>query len=257
MKSHEGTFWQQIREVCTFYLWYSLFARVYVPFTTFGEKDQTRRPEDRGHVPWWEVLHIYGNHWSIMSKELPTLQKEYRERVIPALTEKFNYANVNQVPKVDKIVINSCVGKEADRKAAVEDVLAEIAKITGQQPIPTVAKKSVANFRLREGDQIGAKVTLRGRTMYEFLERFVRTAMPRIRDFRGVSPKSFDGRGNYAIGINDQTIFPEIELDKVKRQIGFDIIITTTANTDDEARELLTQMGVPFRKIGKKSDQAA
>ncbi|QQL45833.1 50S ribosomal protein L5 [Sulfuriroseicoccus oceanibius] len=190
-----------------------------------------------------------------MSTTLPTLQKEYRERVIPALKEKFNYANVNQIPVIEKVVINSCVGKEADRKAAVEDVIAEIAKITGQQPVPTRAKKSVSNFRLREGDAIGAKVTLRGRTMWEFLERFIRTAMPRIRDFRGVSPKSFDGRGNYGIGINDQSIFPEIELDKIKRQIGFDIIITTSAKTDDEARELLRLVGVPFRKSG--GEQAA
>jgi len=179
---------------------------------------------------------------------IPQLKKEYEERVKPALIEKFAYANPNQVPRIDKIVINTCVGKEADRKKAVEDAIEELGRITGQKPVATVAKISVANFKLRAGESIGAKVTLRGRQMYEFLERFIKTAVPRIRDFRGVSPKSFDGRGNYAIGVADQTIFPEVELDKIKRNIGFDIVIATTADTDAEARELLEQMGMPFRK---------
>jgi len=187
---------------------------------------------------------------------IPQLKKEYLERVKPALTEKFKYANPNQVPKIDKIVINTCVGKEADRKKAVEDAVEELGRITGQKPVATIAKISVANFKLREGESIGAKVTLRGRQMYEFLERFIKTAVPRIRDFRGVPSKSFDGRGNYAIGVADQTIFPEVELDKIKRNIGFDIIIVTTANTDNEARELLELMGMPFRKPTKAAEPA-
>lgn len=178
----------------------------------------------------------------------PTLLTEYKERVAPELRRKLEYANVHQVPRLEKVVVNSCVGKEADRKQAIEDVVAEITTITGQRPVVTKAKRSVANFKLREGEPLGVKVTLRGAQMYEFLDRLIRMAIPRIRDFRGVSAKAFDGRGNYTLGIPDQTIFPEIELDKVKRTIGFDVTIVTTANTDHEARELLREMGMPFRK---------
>ncbi|MEM6910770.1 MAG: 50S ribosomal protein L5 [Verrucomicrobiota bacterium] len=187
----------------------------------------------------------------------PALLTHYREQVVPALKEELGYQNVHQIPRLEKVVLNSSVGREPDRKQAVEDVLDEIALITGQKPVPTVAKKSVANFKLREGEQIGAKVTLRGRQMYEFLERFMFTAMPRIRDFRGVSPKSFDGRGNYCLGINDQSIFPEVELDKIKRQIGFDIIIVTSADQDEDARALLRLMGMPFRKPANPAKAAA
>jgi large subunit ribosomal protein L5 len=183
----------------------------------------------------------------------PLLVNEYHERVVPALKERFGFANIHQVPRLEKIVINSCVGKESDRKQAVEDLVAEITLITGQKPIVTHAKKSVSNFRLREGDAIGAKVTLRGRNMYDFLLRLMRVAIPAIRDFRGISTKGFDGRGNYTMGINDQAIFPEVELDKVKRTLGFDITFVTSATKDEHARALLEEMGMPFRRPEKRS----
>ncbi len=176
----------------------------------------------------------------------PEIQTEYRERVIPALREKHGYANVHQIPRVTKVVINSCVGSAQDVKESLEIAKAEIAAISGQRPVETVAKKSVANFKLREKQAIGAKVTLRGRTMYEFLERLIKTSLPRIRDFRGVSPKAFDGNGNYTLGVADQSIFPEIELDKIKKNIGFDVTIVTSAKTNAEAKSLLTELGVPF-----------
>lgn len=187
----------------------------------------------------------------------PTLLQEYKEKAVPALKERFGYTNIHQVPKLAKVVVNTCLGKEADRKQAVEDAMAEIALITGQKPVPTRSKIAVSNFKLRKGDLIGSKVTLRGPRMYEFLERLIRTALPRVRDFRGVNPKAFDGRGNYCLGITDQTIFPEIELDKVKRTVGFDIIIVTTADTDDEGRALLAELGMPFRKPAKAAEPAA
>lgn len=177
-----------------------------------------------------------------------TMRNRYQEQVIPGLQEKFQYKNVHQVPKLVKIVLNSSFGREDDRKGSMESTIEDIGKITGQRPVPTRAKISVANFKLREGEIIGAKVTLRGRQMWEFLDRFINVAAPTIRDFRGLSAKSFDGRGNYTCGINDHTIFPEIELDKVKRQVGFDFTIVTTAENNDEARELLTLLGMPFRK---------
>lgn len=178
----------------------------------------------------------------------------YNETAVPALKEQFGYKNVHQVPKITKVVINCGVGRaEAERKQAVEDALSEIQLITGQRGVPTVAKNAISNFKLRAGEVVGAKVTLRGGRMYDFLLRLIATAIPRIRDFRGVSPKAFDGRGNYTLGISDFTIFPEVELDKVKRQIGFDICVVTSANTDDEARELLALMGMPFRGREKKA----
>ncbi len=174
------------------------------------------------------------------------LHKFYQERVIPALREKHGYKNINQIPKLEKVVINTCVASAADVKVALEEAKKELATITGQTPAETSAKASISNFKLRQGQQIGAKVTLRGRNMYEFLERFINAALPRIRDFRGISPKSFDGNGNYTLGIPDQSIFPEIELDKIKRNIGFDLTIVTTAKTNEEAKSLLSELGFPF-----------
>jgi large subunit ribosomal protein L5 len=176
---------------------------------------------------------------------------EYKERIIPALKESRGFKNVMQVPKIQKIVVNCCIGSMADTKVAVEDALNEVQMITGQRPIKTKSTKSIANFKLREGQEIGVKVTLRGRIMYEFLERLICTALPRIRDFRGVSPRAFDGRGNYTLGVKDQSIFPEVELDKIKRNLGMDITIVTTAIKNEDAKELLAQFGMPFsdRKI--------
>src|SRR3712207_400738 len=156
----------------------------------------------------------------------------YKERVIPALQQQHGYKNVNQIPKVEKVVVNTCVGSQADVKQALEDAKAELALITGQKPAETRAKKSIANFKLRGDQAIGAKVTLRGQVMYEFLERLIKTGLPRIRDFRGVSPKAFDGNGNYTLGVTDQSVFPEVELDKIKRNIGFDVTIVTSAKTN-------------------------
>ncbi len=189
----------------------------------------------------------------------PELLVEYKERVVRSLQEKHAYKNIHEVPKVIKVVVNTSIGAGADSKEALEFAKTEIAMITGQHPIPTLAKKSIANFKLRQGQAIGAKVTLRGRLMYEFLERLIKMSLPRIRDFRGVPTKSFDGKGNYTIGISDQSIFPEIELDKIKRNIGFDITIVTTARTNDEAKSLLSELGMPFadkaRKPMRKTDE--
>ena len=179
-------------------------------------------------------------------KEPTTLAREYKEKVVPALIKSRGYKNVMQVPKIQKVVVNCCVGSAVDGKVAVEDAFNEIQMITGQKPIKTKSTKSIANFKLREDQEIGVKVTLRGAIMYEFLERLIRTALPRIRDFRGVSPRAFDGRGNYTLGVKDQTIFPEVELDKVKRNLGMDITIVTTARKNDEAKELLALFGMPF-----------
>jgi large subunit ribosomal protein L5 len=175
------------------------------------------------------------------------LEQFYKSTVIATLKEKGGYKNLFQIPKVDKVVVNSCVpAQTADLKQALEDVKSELATITGQKPAETRSKKSIANFKLRQNQPIGAKVTLRGTRMYEFLERLIKMALPRIRDFRGVSGKAFDGNGNYTLGVKDQTIFPEIELDKIKRNIGFDVTICTTAKTDAEAKSLLTELGMPF-----------
>ena len=183
---------------------------------------------------------------AIPAKEPVTLAKEYKERIAPALKESRGYKNIMEVPKISKVVVNCCIGSAVDTKVALEDALNEVRMVTGQQPIKTVSTKSIANFKLREGQEIGAKVTLRGPIMYEFLERLIRTALPRIRDFRGVSPRAFDGRGTYTLGVKDQTIFPEVELDKVKRNLGMDITIVTTANKNEEAKELLALFGMPF-----------
>ena len=178
--------------------------------------------------------------------------RHYKDRVVPALRERHKYKNVHQIPRVHKVVINTCVGSQADLKQAMEEAKMELALITGQQAAETRAKKSIANFKLRKDQIIGAKVTLRGDRMYEFLERLIKTALPRIRDFRGVSPRCFDGNGNNTLGVPDQTIFPEIEMDKVKRNIGFDVTIVTTARTDEEAKSLLSELGMPFADRAKK-----
>ena len=158
----------------------------------------------------------------------PALLTEYREKIVPALKEKLGYKNVHQVPRLEKVVVNTSVGSAQDVKAALEDAKKEIEIITGQKPAETRAKESISNFKLREGQAIGAKVTLRGARMYEFMERLIKLSLPRIRDFRGVSPRAFDGNGNYTLGVKDQSIFPEIELDKIKRNIGFDVTIVTS-----------------------------
>ena len=189
------------------------------------------------------------------------LYQFYKDRVIPAMQAKHGYTNLHQVPKVQKVVVNTCVNANTDVKQGLEDAKAEIALITGQKPAETRSKKSIANFKLREDQPIGAKVTLRGPRMYEFLERLIKTALPRIRDFRGVSHRAFDGNGNYTLGVPDQSIFPEVELDKVKRTIGFDITIVTSATTNEEAKSLLSELGVPFsdkaKLAQKKAEQAA
>jgi len=170
----------------------------------------------------------------------------YKETVIDAMVKKFNYKNVNQVPKLVKITINSGLGDIKDNAKSIQLAQKELEQIAGQKPVLTVAKKSVANFKVREGQSVGMKVTLRGNRMYEFFDKFVSVALPRVRDFRGVSKKSFDGRGNYAMGVKEQLIFPEISYDQVEKIRGFDICFTTTANTDEEARELLAMLGMPF-----------
>ncbi|OIK14408.1 50S ribosomal protein L5 [Bacillus sp. MUM 116] len=176
------------------------------------------------------------------------LKDKFAKEISPALMSKFNYESVMQVPKIDKIVINMGVGDAVQNAKALDNAVEELATITGQKPVVTRAKKSIAGFRLREGMPIGAKVTLRGERMYQFLDKLVSVSLPRVRDFRGVSKKSFDGRGNYTLGIKEQLIFPEIDYDKVTKVRGMDIVIVTTANTDEEARELLTQVGMPFQK---------
>ena len=172
----------------------------------------------------------------------------YVSEIAPALMKKHNYKSTMQIPKLDKIVVNVGCGDARDNPKIMEAVLGDLAKITGQHPIVCKAKKSVANFKLREGMVIGAKVTLRGDRMYEFLDRFFNLALPRVRDFRGINPNSFDGRGNYSLGIKEQLIFPEIEYDKIDAIRGMDICFVTTAKTDEEAKELLTLMGAPFSK---------
>lgn len=173
---------------------------------------------------------------------------KYQEQIIDELKKKFNYKSVMQVPKIEKIVINMGVSDARENAKALENAAEELGLITGQKPLITKAKKSIAAFKLREGMNIGCKVTLRGDKMYDFLDRLISIALPRVRDFRGVNPDSFDGRGNYALGIKEQIIFPEIQYDKVDKVRGMDVIIVTTAHSDEEGRELLAQFGMPFRK---------
>ncbi|KAB3528879.1 50S ribosomal protein L5 [Alkaliphilus serpentinus] len=176
------------------------------------------------------------------------LKDKYKSEVVPAMMEKFGYDNVMQIPKLEKIVVNMGIGDAKDNSKALEVAVKELGTITGQKPVITKAKKSVSNFKVREGMAIGAKVTLRGEIMYEFADRLMNIALPRVRDFRGVNVNAFDGRGNYAMGIKEQLIFPEIDYDKVEKVRGMDIIFVTTAKTDEECRELLRLMGMPFAK---------
>lgn len=176
------------------------------------------------------------------------LKKKYKEQIAPALIKEFNYTNSMAVPKLEKVVLNMGLGEALQNPKIVDVAAEELGTITGQRPVVTKAKKSIAQFKLREGQSIGATVTLRGDRMYEFLDRLINVALPRVRDFRGVSPKSFDGRGNYTLGLKDQLIFPEIDFGKVEKTRGMNICIVTTAKTDEEARVLLQQMGMPFRQ---------
>lgn len=176
------------------------------------------------------------------------LKQTYQNDVLPSLMNKFEYDSVMEVPAVEKIVINMGVGDAVQNSKALDNAVEELALISGQKPMVTRAKKSIAGFRLREGMPIGAKVTLRGERMYEFLQKLIAVSLPRVRDFRGISKKAFDGRGNYTLGVKEQLIFPEINYDKVSKVRGMDIVIVTSSNTDEEARELLTQLGMPFQK---------
>ena len=179
---------------------------------------------------------------------MSTLKDYYNSTVAPAMMKKFNYENVMQIPKLDKVVVNVAAGEAKENAKVIDAIMTDLAAITGQKPVVCRAKKSVANFKLREGMPVGAKVTLRGDKMWEFLDRLFNVALPRVRDFRGISANAFDGRGNYALGIKEQLIFPEIEYDKIDKIRGMDIVICTTAQTDEEARELLTLVGAPFER---------
>ena len=176
------------------------------------------------------------------------LKETYQKEIVDGMTKKFGYKNVMQVPRLEKIVINMGIGEAKENSKVLDAAMAELAIISGQKPVATRAKNSIANFKIREGMPIGCKVTLRGERMYEFFDRLINLALPRVRDFRGVNPNAFDGRGNYALGIKEQIIFPEIEYDKIDKVRGMDVIFVTTAKTDEEARELLTQFNMPFTK---------
>jgi len=177
------------------------------------------------------------------------LKEYYKSDVAPALMTKFNYKSPMQIPKLDKVVINIGAGDAKENAKIIDSIIADLTLISGQKAVPTVAKKSVSNFKLREGSKIGAKVTLRSEKMYEFVDKFFNLALPRVRDFKGINPNSFDGRGNYSLGLKEQLIFPEIEYDKVDKIRGMDIVFVTTALSDEEAKELLTLMGAPFQKV--------
>ncbi len=178
---------------------------------------------------------------------MPTMKERYLEEAVPALTKRFSYRNPMQVPKLEKIVINMGVGDAVQNPKLLESAVAEMGQIAGQRPVVTKAKRSISTFKIREGMSIGAKVTLRGQRMYDFLDRLVNVALPRVRDFRGISGKGFDGRGNFALGLKEQLIFPEIDYDKVEKIRGMDIVIVTSARSDEEAKELLRLLGMPFR----------
>ncbi|AIT81066.1 MULTISPECIES: 50S ribosomal protein L5 [Novosphingobium] len=190
-------------------------------------------------------------------KYTPRMRSRYDDEIVKAMTEKFGYKNVMEVPRIEKITLNMGVGEASQDKKKVQTAAAEMEAIAGQKPVITKARKSIAQFKLREGMPIGCKVTLRRERMYEFLDRLITIAMPRIRDFRGLNPKSFDGRGNYAMGLKEQIIFPEISYDKIEKVRGMDIIVTTTAKTDDEARELLRLFGFPFPAEAEEQKEAA
>ena len=176
------------------------------------------------------------------------MKEFYRNEVAPALMEEFKYKSVMQIPKIDKIVVNVGAGEAKENAKVIDNIIDDLSAITGQKAVPTFAKKSVANFKIRQGQKIGAKVTLRGDIMYEFIDRLFHLALPRVRDFKGINPDAFDGRGNYSLGIKEQLIFHEIEYDKIDKIRGMDIVFVTTANTDEEARKLLTLMGAPFAR---------
>ncbi|MBQ4036548.1 MAG: 50S ribosomal protein L5 [Clostridia bacterium] len=176
------------------------------------------------------------------------MKEVYRNEVAPALMEEFKYKSVMQIPKIDKIVVNVGAGEAKENAKVIDNIIDDLSAITGQKAVPTYAKKSVANFKIRQGQKIGAKVTLRGDIMYEFIDRLFHLALPRVRDFKGINPDAFDGRGNYSLGIKEQLIFPEIEYDKIDKIRGMDIVFVTTANTDEEARKLLALMGAPFAR---------
>ncbi len=179
---------------------------------------------------------------------MAVLREQYREEIVPNLMERFKYKKVMEVPKLDRIVVNLGVGEAKDDVKALDDAVSQLTQITGQKPVITKAKKSIANFKIRAGMPVGCKVTLRGELMYEFFYKLVTVALPRIRDFRGVSTRSFDGRGNYSLGIREMTVFPEIDIDNIDKVRGMDIIIVTSAQTDEEAQELLARLGMPFKK---------
>ncbi len=179
---------------------------------------------------------------------MSTIKTLYQNEVAPALFKKFGYKSTMQIPKIEKIVVNIGLGEAKDNPKVIDAAAGDLAKITGQKPVVTKAKKSVANFKIRQGMNIGVKVTLRGEKMYEFIDRLFNVALPRVRDFRGINPNAFDGRGNYSLGIKEQLIFPEIDYDKIDKIRGMDIIFVTTANTDEEGRELLTLLGAPFTR---------
>ena len=183
-----------------------------------------------------------------MAKEMNRLHKFYLDTVVPAIMKEKGYTNVNQVPKLDKIIVSRGLGDVKDNSQAFNKAVEELAVITGQKPVPTTAKKSIANFKVREGMKIGAKVTLRGDHMYEFLDKLISIALPRLRDFQGVSGKSFDGRGNYAMGLTEQLVFPEISYEKIDKIRGLDIVICTSAKTNEEAKLVLSKLGMPFKK---------
>lgn len=190
-------------------------------------------------------------------KYTPRMKSIYDDRIVKAMTEKFGYKNALEVPRIEKIVLNMGVGEATQDKKKVEQASSEMELIAGQKPVVTKAKKSIAQFKLREGMAIGCKVTLRRERMYEFLDRFITIALPRVRDFRGLNPKSFDGRGNYACGIKEQIVFPEINYDRIDKVRGLDVIVTTTAKTDDEARELLRLFGFPFPEEAEAEEKKA
>jgi large subunit ribosomal protein L5 len=190
------------------------------------------------------------------AKYTPRMKRDYDERIVAAMTEKFGYKNRMEVPRLDKIVLNMGVGEATQDKKKVETAAAEMQLIAGQKPVITKAKTSIAQFKLREGMPIGVKVTLRRERMYEFLDRLITVALPRVRDFRGLNPKSFDGRGNYAMGLKEQIVFPEINYDRIEKVRGMDVIVTTTAKTDDEARELLRLFNFPFPKTEEEKQAA-
>jgi large subunit ribosomal protein L5 len=205
-------------------------------------KEQKKEKKQKPDLQAQEVEEV------IEEKLTPRLLEKYRKEIVPLMMKKFNYKNVMQVPRLEMISVNSGVGAATQDPKVLDTVVREMTIITGQKPAITRAKKSISNFKLREGVAIGCRVTLRGERMYEFLDRLINLAIPRVRDFRGVPDKSFDGRGNYTLGIKEQIIFPEIDVDKVERIFGMDITIVTTARTDEEAMELLKGFGVPFRK---------